>query len=204
MKRGQLTSTVVIRAAADLADEDGFGRVTLAEVALRLGVRTPSLYTHVRDRTALLDGVHELALDELADRIASAVAGRSGRAALVGLAEAQRRYAQQAPGRWASLIRPIGPDEPRSAAAIRLFDLVVAVLRGYSIAEGELEHVTRFLDASINGFVGLEHAGNLAHHGPDVEQSWQRLLAVLHAALERWSEWSHEPDRPNDGPVDRA
>ena len=66
------------------------------------------------------------------------------------------------------------------------------MLRGYPIAEGELEHVTRFLDATINGFVGLEQAGNLAHHGPDVEQSWQRLLAVMHAALEHWSLWTHQ------------
>ncbi len=204
MKRGQLSSTVVIRTAADLADENGLSRVTLSEVARRLGVQTPSLYTHVRDRAALLDGVHELALHELADRIAGAVAGRSGRAALVGLAEAQRRYAQQAPGRWASLIRPVGPDDPRSAAASRLFDLVVAVLRGYAIAEGELEHVTRFLDATINGFVGLEHAGNLAHHGPDVELSWQRLLAVLHAALEHWSHWTHPTGLADDDPAGRA
>ena len=203
MKRGQLTSTVVVRTAADLADENGLGRVTLTEVAQRLGVRTPSLYTHVRDRAALLDGVHELALDELADRIAAAVAGRSGRAALVGLAEAQRRYAQLAPGRWASLIRPIGPDEPRSAAASRLFDLVVAVLRGYPIDTGELEHVTRFLDATINGFVGLEQAGNLAHHGPDVELSWQRLLAVMHAALQHWPHWTHEAGRVDDDLVAR-
>ena len=192
MKRGQLSSTAVIRAAADLADEDGFDRVTLAAVAQRLGVRTPSLYTHVRDRAGLLEGVHELALDELTDRIAGAVAGRSGRSALVGLAEAQRRYAQQAPGRWASLIRPVKPDDPRSGAASRLFELVVAALRGYSIDEDELEHVTRFLDSTINGFVGLEQAGNLVHHGPDVELSWQRLLAVLHAALEHWSRWTHE------------
>ena len=192
MRRGQLTSASVIRTAADLADENGLDQITLASVALRLGVQTPSLYTHVRDRAGLLDGVHELALDELADRIAAAVAGRSGRAALVGLAEAQRRYARQAPGRWAALVRPITPDAVRSAAATRLFDLVVAALRGYPIPEGELEHVTRFLDATINGFVGLEQAGNLAHHGPDPDASWRRLLAVLHTALQSWSRWTDE------------
>lgn len=198
MRRGQLTSASVIRTAADLADENGFDQITLASVALRLGVQTPSLYTHVRDRAGLLDGVHELALDELADRIAAVVAGRSGRAALVGLAEAQRLYARQAPGRWAALIRPIAPDAVRSAAAARLFDLVVAVLRGYPIPEGELEHVTRFLDATINGFVGLEQAGNLAHHGPDPDASWRRMLAVLHTALQSWSLWT---DEGRGGPV---
>ena len=182
----------MIGTAAALADENGFDRITLASVALRLGVQTPSLYTHVRDRAALLDGVHELALDELADRIAAAVAGRSGRAALVGLAEAQRRYAQEAPGRWAALIRPVALHAVRSAAAVRLFDLVVAVLRGYPIPEGELEHVTRFLDATINGFVGLERAGNLAHHGPDPDATWRRLLAVLHTALQSWSQWTDD------------
>ena len=97
MSRANLSPRVVVQAAADLADREGFEQVTLSAVARSLGVRTASLYNHVRDRAGLLAGVHELALDELADRIATEVAGRAGRDALGGLAHAQRDFARACP-----------------------------------------------------------------------------------------------------------
>ena len=106
MARAHLTPAVVIAAAADLADRSGFDSITLSELARDLGVQTASLYSHVRDRSALLAGVHELALDELADLIGAAIAGRSGRDALVALAGANRDYARRSPGRWTALQRP--------------------------------------------------------------------------------------------------
>ena len=79
MDRAPLTAALVITDAAALADEAGFEAVTLSAVARRLGVQAPSLYSHVRDREALLDGVAGRALAELAARIAAAIAGRAGR-----------------------------------------------------------------------------------------------------------------------------
>ena len=96
MPRANLTQHAVVVAAAELADESGLDQVTLAAVARRLQVQAPSLYNHVRDRAQLLAGVHELALDELADRIGDAVAGRAGADALRGLAEAQRGFTARA------------------------------------------------------------------------------------------------------------
>ena len=92
MTRSPLTATAIIAEAADLADETGFDGVTLSAVARRLGVQTPSLYSHVRDRAALLDGITALALAELADRVAVAIAGRSGGLALHGFADVHRAY----------------------------------------------------------------------------------------------------------------
>ncbi len=49
----------MVGTAAALADEQGLDGVTLAALALRLGIRTPSLYNHV----AGLEGLRrELAL----------------------------------------------------------------------------------------------------------------------------------------------
>jgi len=140
----------------------------------------------VRDRAAVLDGVHELALDELADRIGAAIAGRAGRDALVGLAEAQRAYAQQSPGRWAALQRPAAPSTVGSDAAARLVGLTFAVLRRYPVPEDELVHVTRMLGATINGFLALERAGSFDHRNPDPAVSWQRTLTALDAILRTW------------------
>jgi AcrR family transcriptional regulator len=184
--RANLTSAVVVAAAADLADREGFDAVTLSALARRLGVRTASLYSHVRDRAALLAGVHELALDELADRIAVAIGGLSGRDALAALADAQRDYAHRSPGRWAALQRPAAPSTARSAGAVRVAALTLAMLRGYRLPEAELVHATRLLGATVNGFVTLEASGAFGHRDPAAEVSWRRALDALDTALRSW------------------
>ncbi|MEV1143797.1 TetR family transcriptional regulator, partial [Micromonospora sp. NPDC049799] len=60
MPRAGLTPQTVVRAAADLADEVGLDRLTLAAVAARLGVALPSLYKHVRGADALHHRRHGL------------------------------------------------------------------------------------------------------------------------------------------------
>lgn len=186
MGRANLTSTVVVAAAADLADRDGFGAVTLSALARRLGVQTASLYSHVRDRSALLDGVHELALGELAELVAVAIGGRSGRQALAALADAQRDYAHRCPGRWAALQRPAAASTVHSDGARRLATLTLAMLRGYQLPEAELVHATRLLGATVNGFVTLEANGGFGHREPAVEVSWRRALDALDTALRSW------------------
>src|SRR3954470_9852819 len=117
MDRAPLTAAAVIADAPPLADEAGFAAVTLSAVARRLGVQTPSLYSHVRDRAALLDGVTALALAELAGGIAIAIAGRSGREALEAFAAAHRSFAHARPGLWQALQRRAGEDAVRSPGA---------------------------------------------------------------------------------------
>jgi AcrR family transcriptional regulator len=176
----------VIAAAAELADQEGFDAITLSALARRFGVQTASLYSHVRDRSALLHAVHELALGELADRVALAIAGRSCRAALAGLAEAHRGYARECPGRWAALQRPAAASTVGSEAARRLVALNLAVLRGYRLPETELVHATRLLGATINGFLALEASGSFSHRDPAPDTSWQRALDALDTVFHSW------------------
>lgn len=90
----RLNRGAVLATAAGLADEHGLRHVTVSAVARAVGVRTPSLYTHVRGNDDLRVGLAALALGELADRGDRALAGRSGREALEAWAEAQRDYAR--------------------------------------------------------------------------------------------------------------
>lgn len=196
MTRTPLTAALVVRAAADLADRDGYDAVTLSAVARTLGVQTASLYTHVRDRAAVLAGVHDLALDELADHIARAVAGRAGRDALAGLAAAHRDYAREHPGRWTALQRP-GPATPTDPAdspapaptpgAARVVELTFAVLRGYALPDDEVVHATRLVGATVNGFIALQGGGNFDRRPQDAELSWQRMVGALDVALTSWA-----------------
>ncbi|WP_433796839.1 TetR-like C-terminal domain-containing protein [Actinoplanes sp. CA-252034] len=186
MARANLTPAAVVVAAADLADRDGFDAISLSALARGFGVQTASLYSHVRDRSALLEGVHQLALGELADRIAMAIGGRSGHDALTAFADANRDYAQQHPGRWTALQRPATEATVRSGPAGRMAGLTLAMLRGYPLPEAELVHATRLLAATVNGFLALQANGSLAHREPAVDLSWRRALDALDAVFRSW------------------
>ncbi len=186
MNRAPLTPAAIIADAAELADESGLDAVTLSAVARRLGVQTPSLYSHVRDHAALLDGITALALADLAERIAAAIAGRSGRLALAGFADAHRSFAREAPGRWQSLQRRAGPPAVASSAARTVVTLTDAVLRGYDLPETERVHVIRLLGATINGFLTLESIGSFDHSQPPPEESWRKAVAALDTLLVAW------------------
>ncbi|MFF1530205.1 WHG domain-containing protein [Cellulomonas sp. NPDC058312] len=187
MTRAGLTPAVVVAEAAAVADELGFDAITVSAVARRLGVQSASLYAHVRDRGALLDGVTALAMAEIAARMAPAIAGRSGRDALRGYADSYRDYAREFPGRWAALQRRAGPAAVASTAAVDVVALTDAVLRGYAIPDTERVHVVRLLGATINGFVTLEQIGSLDHRAPAPEQSWDRAVDALDLLLRTWS-----------------
>ena len=187
MPRQNLSPASVLAAAADLADRIGYDGVTVSALARELGVQPASLYAHVRDRAALLEGVHQVALGELADGIAAGIAGRSGRAALAGLIDAHRTYARERPGRWTALQRPATPETAQSEPAARVAALMMAVFRGYNaLPEVELVHATRLVGATVNGFVALEAAGSFDHRDITTELSWTRALDVLDAALRAW------------------
>jgi AcrR family transcriptional regulator len=178
-----LTPASVIADAAALADEIGFEAVTLTAVARRLGVQTPSLYSHVRDRAALQDGITALALGDLAGRIAQAIAGRSGKAALEGFANAHRSLAVERPGLWQSLHRRAGAAAVAAPAARDLVALNDAVLHGYGIAADNRVHVIRFIGSTITGFLSLEQIGNFDHSQPPPAESWAAAIEALDILL---------------------
>lgn len=186
MPRAGLTTARVLDAAADLADAEGLDAMTPSAVARAVGVRTPSLYAHVAGADALRDGVTTLALEELADRVASALAGRSGRDALQALADTYRGYATEHPGRYAATRRPVAPGSPAVAAGRRHTALVTAVLRGYPVPEAERVHAVRLVGSTVHGFTALQASGAFEHSSPEADVSWRRAVDALDVALRHW------------------
>jgi AcrR family transcriptional regulator len=67
--RVPLSRERVLRAAIALADVGGLGALTMRNLAQSLGVEAMSLYYHVANKEALLDGVLETLLDEVEQEI---------------------------------------------------------------------------------------------------------------------------------------
>lgn len=69
MARIPLSRDRVFNAAVDLADGQGLDAVTMRGLAERLGVEAMSLYHHVANKEALLDGVAELVVEEINEAV---------------------------------------------------------------------------------------------------------------------------------------
>ncbi|MFD1496805.1 TetR/AcrR family transcriptional regulator, partial [Streptosporangium lutulentum] len=102
MVRAGLTPERLTRAGAELADEIGFDQVTVSVLARRFDVKVASLYSHLKNSQDLRTRIALFALEELADRVTAALAGRAGKDALAAFADAYRDYAREHPGRYAA------------------------------------------------------------------------------------------------------
>jgi AcrR family transcriptional regulator len=184
--RAGLSTAVVVRDAADLADEVGLDRVTLAELAQRRGVALPSLYKHVRGLDALREQVGALATAEVADVFATAAAGRARTDAVVALAAAYREYARSHPGRYAASQRvPEDASPEHLAAAQRAVGTITAVLAGYGLTGDDAIDATRAMRSALHGFVSLEQAGGFGLP-VDIDHSYGQLVLALDLAFQNW------------------
>ncbi|MFE3459981.1 TetR/AcrR family transcriptional regulator [Nocardiopsis aegyptia] len=203
MARAGLSAARLTEAAAEMADETGIEAVTLSALARRFGVRDASLYSHVRNLRDLRVRVAVLAGEEMAERIAEAVAGRAGRDALIAFADAYRDYALAHPGRYAATQMRFDPEEVADSAGLRRsVDLTYGMLRGYGLTEPDLTDAGRLLRSTFHGYVHLELGGGFAH-SREVEASWARSLDALHTLLERWPARSGPDPRVGQGSAAR-
>jgi AcrR family transcriptional regulator len=67
--RARLSRERVLRAAVDVADEGGIEALTMRRLAEELGVEAMSLYYHVANKEAILDGVVDAILEEIEEEI---------------------------------------------------------------------------------------------------------------------------------------
>jgi AcrR family transcriptional regulator len=222
MPRTGLSSQDVVAAAAELADEAGFARLTMGLLAQRLGIRTPSLYKHVADLADLRHQVAALAARELGEETRDALQGKSGRDALAALFSTFGRYVTAHPGRYAATVgaRADGPDDPLLTASNRFIDSISAALRGYGIAEADLVHAIRTIRSAVHGFALLQQADGFQWNtSPEDTFAWMteffdRGLRASRPAVPDQSELRDQaassglgsakpPDRQTSGPSDR-
>ncbi|GAA0974575.1 Tetracycline repressor protein class B from transposon Tn10 [Nocardioides aquaticus] len=186
MERAGLSTRRVAEAGAELADEVGFDRVTVSDLARRLEVATPSLYSHVAGSTGLRTQIALLALEEMADRSAEALAGRSGREALAALGSSYRTYAREHPGRYAAARLPMDTTTAAASAGPRHAAMTRALLRGYDLTEPDSTHAVRLLGSLFHGWSSLELAGGFDHSAPDAGTSWERVVDAVDHLLRTW------------------
>ena len=181
----------IIRTARELIEANGLDGVSLNRLAKNLGIKAPSLYHHVKNKTDLLQAINELTIEALmAEVLAAAAIDGDCRARILSLAQAYRDYALAHPVAYDLLYAGQKP-VAGSLADLEALTAVLAELAGPDRAIDGL----RSLWALLHGFVVLERAGYLP---PDdgVEASWH---AALDAYLAGWEGTASPP-----GPLSTA
>ena len=197
MPRAGLTTPIVVREAADLADEIGYDALTLTALASRLNVAVPSLYKHVGGLDDLRRSVALMAVGELGSVIRAALHDNDARRERSGptgdqrahendlhaLATAYRRYALDHPGRYAATVRaaPAGDREFQTASDATL-RTVFDVLEASGLRGDDVVHAARSLRAALHGFASLEAAGGFGLP-QDVGESFEWMVETFEDGL---------------------
>ncbi|WP_281689434.1 TetR/AcrR family transcriptional regulator [Pseudonocardia thermophila] len=169
-------------AALTVVDEHGIDALTLAAVAQRTGVATPSLYKHVAGLGELKTLIAARVMGDMTRHFTAAVLGRSGDDAVRALLDTYRDVVRRHPARYAAV--PLDPlhDPALARPGDELFDVVLATLRGYGLTGSAAVHAARCLRAVAHGFSSLEAGGGFGLP-EDLDQTWNQLIAAVLTTL---------------------
>ena len=179
-----LTLEQVVAAAAEIADRDGLGALSLASLAATLGVRSPSLYNHVNGLAGLRRQLAFHASRSLTAELADSVDGLDATEALRAVAEQLRSFAHRHPGLYDSLLpAPTLDEDPELAAELReAVDVVGSVLAGMGIDPMTVIPLIRALRAAVHGFVDLELRGGFGLPD-DIDDSFTTTIDLVIEAI---------------------
>ncbi len=149
--RAPLTRERVLRAATALADTGGIPALTMRNLAQSLGVEAMSLYHHVANKEALLDGVVEMLVAEVEDEIGGFTV-ESGVAdwmpVMRGRVLAARRVMLR--HRWAPTLIETRTNMP--AALLRYFDSMLGILIEGGFSNDLAHHAMHAMGSRFLGF----------------------------------------------------
>src|SRR4051812_13808557 len=131
-------------AAISLADRDGIESISMRKLAQELGVEAMSLYTHVRNKNDLLDGM----VDAVIGQIPTSTDGPGWEASLRRLVLGARGVVLRHP--WAP--RTVETRTAPGPAMLGYVNTVIGILRegGFSVAQAH--HALHILGSRVLGF----------------------------------------------------
>ncbi len=170
-RRRPLTRERIVEAALRILDEEGLEAVTMRRVGRELGVEAMSLYNHVEDKEAILEGVTELVMSEFAFPEPS---GEWVETARKG-ARAWRDLFRKHPNVIQLMAERKHP--LTSVGALLPMEAALQILRSAGLSDQETVQAFRALGGYLMGSVILESGGMIA--GSETGPSPEELAKML-------------------------
>jgi AcrR family transcriptional regulator len=182
--RPRVTREEVLRTAEGCVDERGWDGWAMADLAAELGVRAPSLYTHVRGVDDVRAELQRRAIRQLGAELRQAAMGRTGDDGLRVLADTLRAFAHRHPRRYEGMTRAAVDPEALPAAAADASEALASMMRGLDADDETLTEIQAATFAALHGAVSLEISGFL---GRDVnaDRVWSRVVEATISLVHR-------------------
>ncbi len=185
MAKMGLDRQTLLVAAAELADASGLDSLTLAALAQKLNVRSPSLYNHVKGLPDLRAALTIYCIHLLVDTTRDAVIGKSGDEAILSLCEAYLRFARTRPGLYEAFYKVnTQQHEELDEAKQELLELYLRIMEPYRLSEEDTLHAIRGLRSLLHGFATLDQHGGFQMNLP-LEASIQYVLRAFLRGMSR-------------------
>lgn len=182
--RNNLNLNSILEAAAEIADKEGIEALTMAVLAKRLNVRTPSLYNHINGLNDLRKELAIYGIESLYEHLMHAAVGRAGDEAVAAIAKAYVEFVRSHPGIYeATIFIPDPSDIDFQKAGEKVVELCVRVLRAYDLKDEEALHATRGLRSILHGFASLEQKGGFGmplDHDKSLELMINAYISGVH------------------------
>jgi AcrR family transcriptional regulator len=171
-RREPVTRDRAITAAVALADAQGLGSLSMRRLAQELGVEAMSLYHHVANKEAVLDGM----VDRVFAEIELPAPGAAWKEAMRDRARSARTTLLRHP--WAiSLLDSRSSPGP---ATLRHHDAVLGCCRAAGFSPAMAAHALSLIDSYVHGFVTAEVALPF-REGDDLTEVLEPMLAPYSA-----------------------
>lgn len=182
MERGKAgdadtTKLRLLSAARDLYVEEGFAKLSLREVARRVGVTAPAVYRHFDNKEALLREVCATGFHIFGTYLLRALDARSPRERMSRSAQLYLQFALENPRDYRVIFMGGAEDfavvrtaknAPENASTFQfLVDRVRECMDAKVIAKGDAEQTATMIWAHVHGLVSLRISGHLARVGSD-------------------------------------
>ncbi|TQM43039.1 TetR/AcrR family transcriptional regulator [Pseudonocardia cypriaca] len=189
-KRRESARREILSAAWDVARENGLAALTLREVAARVGMRAPSLYSHFSSKNAIYDAMFGQAWRSYEEMTAGAVLPAQPRAALRAMAKRFFEFAvADLPRNQLMNQRTIPgftPSPESYAPAVRVIERLRSDMTRMGIAD----------DGDVDLFIAL--VGGLADAQWANDPGGTRYARLLDRAVDMYADALHLPQVDDD------
>jgi AcrR family transcriptional regulator len=169
----------LIQAATEIADAQGLEAVTLASLAQKLQIRSPSLYNHVNGLPDLRRQLALSGLEKMSELFARSLDGKTGDDAVRAFSYAYLAFARKHPGLYEAVQRAAEPgDKLLEEASAKVVQMAVNVFNGYGLRGDAAIHAVRGIRSLLHGFASLERQGGFGIP-IDLDVTFQLLIETF-------------------------
>jgi AcrR family transcriptional regulator len=191
--RPRLGIDVIVEAALWILDDEGLDGLRTTNIAKRLGVSQPALYSHVTNLDEIRAAVAARGAAELSEAVRNAVGSRQGDDAVTAMAHAYRSYVRRHPDRY--LLQLSAPHSAAYEAAMeQAAEAVRSVLRSYGLDDDQTRRAHLAFRATVHGFVHLEAHGALGSGTQSPDEHFDFIVGLYAAGLRSLAS-RNAPDR---------